>query len=252
MINISLLKEQFNEKIVLKEKRPGITQVFLPLYHEDGDMIDIFLEEGPDKKIKISDHGMTLMRLSYYFDLDTENKRDIFRSIIEKNGAKEESGDIYYEVEPSQIFGGIMQFSQVISKVSNLKILKREMIKSLFYEMLDEFVEKELQKFNPIKDFNPIEEEETYSVDYKFPGKEKPLYFFGIKDGSKAKFVAINCLTFIRKKIPFRSVVVHEDFEELSKKDKVIITNAVDKQFTSLDEFQRLGSEYFEREILFN
>ncbi|MGC8683718.1 MAG: hypothetical protein ACP5UJ_07295, partial [Athalassotoga sp.] len=54
-----LLKEQFNNRISLKEKREGIIQVFAPLYHEDGDMMEIFLEELPTGKIRICDHGMT-------------------------------------------------------------------------------------------------------------------------------------------------------------------------------------------------
>lgn len=251
MINnyLNLLKEQFNNRISLKERRPGIIQVVAPLYHEDGDMIDIFLEKTSNDRVRICDHGMTLMHLSYSFDLNTENKRKIFKSIIEEMGAEEEDGNIYYEVEPSQLFNGIMQFSQIISKVSNIKILKREMVKNLFYEMLDEFVEKELRKFNPVKSFTPIEEE-TYAVDYKIDGREKPLYLFGVKDSAKARLVTINCLTFIQKKISFRSVVIHDNFDDLPNKDKIIITNAVDKQFTSLEEFQKSGVEYLEREAL--
>ena len=243
-----LLKEQFNNRISLKEKREGIIQVFAPLYHEDGDMMEIFLEELPTGKIKICDHGMTLMRLSYSFDLNTENKNKIFRSIIEQNGAGEENGNIFLEVDRSQIFNGIMQFARIISIVSNMNILKREMIKNLFYEMLDEFVQTDLRKFNPIKSFAPLEED-IYMVDYKIEGKEKPLYLFGVKDSAKARLVTINCLTFIQKKISFRSVAIHENFDDLPQKDKSIITNVVDKQFTSFDEFQKLGPEYFEREI---
>jgi hypothetical protein len=35
------LRSEFNGHIAFKEKRPGILQVFAPLFHEDGDMIDI-------------------------------------------------------------------------------------------------------------------------------------------------------------------------------------------------------------------
>lgn len=69
---IALLKEQFNHQIAFREKRPGIFQMIAPLYHEDGDMIEIFLENlyGNDTPIRICDHGMTIMRLSYNFDID--------------------------------------------------------------------------------------------------------------------------------------------------------------------------------------
>ena len=76
---IDLLQKQFGDFVRLEEKRPNIQQVYAPLYHEDGDMMDLFLDLPKDanltedKEIRISDHGMTLMRLSYGFDLDTPN-----------------------------------------------------------------------------------------------------------------------------------------------------------------------------------
>ena len=62
---LDALKNQFNDRIRFVEKRPGIFQLIAPFYHEDGDMLEIYLEgiEG-NGKIRISDHGMTIMRLS--------------------------------------------------------------------------------------------------------------------------------------------------------------------------------------------
>jgi hypothetical protein len=54
------------------------------IYHEDGDMVDIFLENPPngngDRLVRVCDHGMTLMRLSYSYDLDTPKKEEIFNT----------------------------------------------------------------------------------------------------------------------------------------------------------------------------
>jgi hypothetical protein len=62
--------------------------------------------------------------------------------------------------------------------------------------------------------------------------------------------VALSCLEFEKRNIPFRSVVVHEDFENgLSKKDQTRITSAADKQFTSLNDFQSHAEQYFSREV---
>ncbi|MCX5873213.1 MAG: DUF1828 domain-containing protein, partial [Deltaproteobacteria bacterium] len=84
---LDLLKEQFNSQVLFRERRPGIIQLIAPLYHEDGDMVDIFLEtiNGDQEKIRVCDHGMTLMRLSYNFDLDTPNKERIFQRILSEN-----------------------------------------------------------------------------------------------------------------------------------------------------------------------
>ena len=55
----------------------------------------------------------------------------------------------------------------------------------------------------------------------------------------------------LRSEIPFRSVVVHENFEALTTKDRRILTNVVDKQFTDLDDFQKSGADYIRREIAY-
>jgi len=62
---IELLQYQFGDFVRLEEKRPNIQQIFAPLYYEDGDMMDVFLDLPKDadlskeQRIRISDHGMT-------------------------------------------------------------------------------------------------------------------------------------------------------------------------------------------------
>ena len=52
-----------------------------------------------------------------------------------------------------------------------------------------------------------------------------------------------------KTRIPFRSLIVHEDFEgALSTKDQTRITNVADKQFTSLADFTQNAEEYLARE----
>ena len=82
---LDLLREQFNHHVAFRERRPGVLQLLAPLYHEDGDMMEIYLEprNGGEERVRICDHGMTLMRLSYSFDLDTPNKERIFQKILE-------------------------------------------------------------------------------------------------------------------------------------------------------------------------
>jgi len=48
--------------------------------------------------------------------------------------------------------------------------------------------------------------------------------------------------------IAFKSVVVHEDFENLRRNDRTRITNAADKQFTTLDDFREKAEEFLARE----
>ena len=56
------------------ERRPGIYQLIVPILHEDGDMVDIYLQDSPrgPGDVRICDFELTLMRLSYTHDINTD------------------------------------------------------------------------------------------------------------------------------------------------------------------------------------
>jgi hypothetical protein len=213
-------------------------------------MLDIYLKElaNGGNLIRICDYGMTLMRLSYSYDIDTPNKEKIFKRILLENGVCFDQGNIYIDAKPEEIYPRVMQFSQVVAKISNMSYFKREVIKSLFYELLDEFVEESLQKYNPQRGILPIAERDELEVDYKLEVGKKPFYMFGVKDRDKARIVTISCLEFIRGGLPFRSIAVLEDSDNLGRKDRDRLTNAIDKQFPTLDDFRESGIPYLKRE----
>ena len=63
------------------------------------------------------------------------------------------------------------------------------------------------------------------------------------------QWAPLSCLEFQRHRLPFKSMMVHQDFESgIRRKDRTRITNAADKQFTSLDHFREVGPQFFERE----
>jgi hypothetical protein len=246
---IGLLRNQFNQRIHVQEKRPGILQLFAPLYHEDGDMIDIYLEQpNGNGAIRISDHGMTLMRLSYNYEIDTPNKERIFNRILAENRLLFVNGRIYMDALPESLYPSILQFAQGVAKVSNMRLFKREVIKSLFYEILDEIVLDQFKKFHVRPKVLPIPVRDDLEVDYEIFPNKKPFYLFGVKDDYKARLVVISCLEFQRNRLPFTSVIIHEDFDALTRKDRKRITSAADKQFTDLDDFKKNSLGYIERE----
>jgi len=246
---LDLLRAQFNNRVDFREKRPGVLQLILPLYHEDGDMIDIFIESrNGDNVIRISDYGMTLMRLSYSFDLDTPNKERIFSKILSENLVTEDNGKLYLDTKPESLYPSILQFAQTVAKVSNMRLYKREVVQSLFYEILAEVIEEDLKIYSPRPNIFPLPDRDDLEVDYQFDIKPYPIYLFGVKDSAKARLATICCLEFQRAKLKFKGFVVHEDFDNLSKKDRNRITSATDKQFISLDDFRSNARQVFERE----
>ncbi len=251
MTGLDSLKEQFNGHLAFSERRPGVHQVLAPLFHEDGDMVDIFLEEpvNGSGKIRIGDHGLTLMRLSYSYDVDTENKQRIFNRILSECRIQEQDGRLFLDAEPERLYPAILQFAQTVAKISSMQYYKREVIQNLFYEMLEEFVTEKLSEYNPRRKTFPIPEHDEYEVDYQFDIGSRPIFLFGVKDTGKSRLATISCLEFQRRNVSFKGVMVHQDFESaLAKKDRTRITSASDKQFTSLDDFRENGLRFFERE----
>lgn len=248
---IEQLRKGFNDRILVKEKRPGIRQLFAPLYHEDGDMIDIFFSEvrtNGEKVIRISDFGMTLMRLSYHYDLNTPKKEQVFQKILSQNELSEENGNIYLDAKPENLYPAVMQFASAIAKISSMKLYKRAVIHTMFYELLGEFIEDNLKQYNPVPAYQPIENRDDLEVDYRLEAGKRSIFLFGAREVAKSRLITISCQAFLLEKLKFTSCVVHEDFNTLPKKDITRITSAVDKQFTTLDDFRENGLQFLERE----
>lgn len=248
---LSNLKAEFNQHISFKERRPGVLQVVAPLFHEDGDMMDMFLDlpKTFSMPIRVSDHGMTLMRLSYSYEVDTPTKRKILNRILSENGVTEERGRFFIEAGPANLYPAIMRFAQTIAKVSNMQMFKREVIQSLFYETLNDFVVSELSAYRPEHNFLPISARDDLDVDWRFPLPGRDIYLYGVRDTPKAQLVGLSCLEFRRLDLSFRSVIIHEDLENgLSKKDQRRITNIADKQFATFPDFAAEARQYFARE----
>lgn len=244
------LKAQFQNRVSFKEKRPGTFQLVAPYYHEDGDMYDVFIEEQErGTSLRITDKGLTLMRLSYSYQIDTPNKERIYRQILSEHGVQDDRGELRIETSPDSLLDAVSRFTQTITSVSNMALYRRDIVRNLFYEMFTEFVTEELSRFSPESDFLPLPEREELSVDFRFSTPHKPIFLFGVKDSAKSRLVTIACLEFLRQEIPYRSLVVHENFDTLPVKDRRIITNVVDKQFTDLDDFEKSASDYLSREI---
>lgn len=141
-----------------------------------------------------------------------------------------------------------MNFVQSIAKICSMRYFKRELIESLFYEMLDEFIQTSLKKYNPGRNILPIPDRDDLEADYQFSPNGLPVYLFGVKDTAKARLATISCLEYQRARLKFRSYIIHEDFEKLPRKDRNRLTSACDKQFTSLDDFKSNAVTFFEKE----
>jgi len=245
MLNLEDLRKQFNN-IDFSEKRPDLFQVIIPYFYPDGDMYDIFIEDLGGN-IRISDYGLTLMKLSYSFDIDTDHREEVLSEIISQNRCAYNDGNIFLDIKPRQFEGGLYQFIGAISKVSAMNMMSRNITQSEFYKLLNDFMLDSFSKLGVKSGIHPTDDD-TIKVDYLIPA-QKPIYLFGVDTNDKASKVVIDCMDLQKNNHNFRSLIIPNDIDKLNKYYRRKLINHTDKQFASFSDFKMVGASYIDREL---
>ena len=225
------------------ERRPGIHQVIIPIFHEDGDMVDIYVHDSPmgDGYVRICDFGMTLMRLSYTFEVSTPARERILESVLINNGVKRGDDGLYLDAPIGIVYQSVLQFAGCVQKVCNMRYWSRETVRSAFYDDLNEYVASEMKRFSPVQNHAPLAGNDILSVDWFLEHNGRSLYVFGVRGNDKAKDVTISLLEFQKAQLSFISLVAHEDIDELGKRAKRYLTDNADLQYSTLGAFRERG-----------
>lgn len=221
------------------ERRPGEIQLIIPILHEDGDMVDIYLVDSPrgEGYVRICDFGMALMRLSYTYDINTPTRQQIFDSILINSGVHNNGGNLYLDSPIERLYEGILQFAGCVQKVCNMRYWGREQVRSAFYDDLEKYVSSELSRFAPLADQSPLPEH-PISVDWQLTYNSRQFYLFGVRGNNKAKNVTIALLEFQKERLPFISLVVHEDIDDLGNRERHHLIRNADRQYPVLSDFE--------------
>lgn len=245
---VAALNQQMAGGVDVYERRPGRHQLLVPILHEDGDMVDIYLQSSPcgDSYIRICDFGMTLMRLSYTFDEASPARRRILDSILINNDIRNDAGDLYLDTPANSLYRSVLQFAGCVQKVCNMRYWAREVHRSTFYDDLGEYVTAELKPFSPIADLSPLPDY-PIGVDWCLTHNERVFYLFGVRGNDKAKNWAISLLEFQKAKLLFISLIVHEDMDDLGRREMLYLTRNADLQYPVLNDFRQKAVADVER-----
>ena len=232
----------------LVQRRAGKHQLIAPIYHEDGDMLDIYLKSSSlgDGYVRICDYGLALMRLSYTFELNTGTKREILNSILKNSDVEEDNGNLYIDVELDYLFEGIMQFAGCVQKVCNMRYWSREVVRSAFYDDLGNHVASSFQDFQPQPKLIPLPSL-GLTVDWTLTLDRRSFFLFGVRGNDGANRVSITLLEFTLAQLSYVSIVVHEDMTELGTREQTVLTRHADKQYPNLDGFRESGVQDLQR-----
>lgn len=243
-MNIRSVRESLNTPLSagfdLYERRPGKHQLILPIHHEDGDMVEIYLQDSPkgDGYVRICDYGLTLMRLSYTYEISIPTRQQIFDSILINNDVGNEEGNLYIDAPIHKLAESILQFAGCAQKVCNMRYWSREITRSAFYDDLEAYVTSHLRIFSPNANQFPLPDYPV-GVDWSLKLDSWNFFVFGVRGNDKAKVVALALLEFQKAELLFTSLIVHEEMEALGKKEYIFLTRNADKQYPGLKDFQK-------------
>jgi len=203
-------------------------------------MVDIYLQESPrgEDYLRICDFGMALMRLSYSYEINSETRENIFDSILTNNGVMVDQGNLYMDAKRNILYESILQFAGCSQKVCNMRYWSKERTRTSFYEDLKEYITSELQAYSPEPDKEPISDYDIISVDWSMTCNNRNFYLFGVHNNDKAKSATISLLELQKANLPFMSLVVHEEMEDLGGKERTYLTQNADKLYPTLDDLR--------------
>lgn len=245
---LNILKTNLNNSFNIIEKKENLYQIFAPFYYSDGDMMDIFVKINPlSDTVTVCDCGLTLMRLSYDYDISTGKRQNILKTILAENNVKYDNENLSIITKPQFLFQNILTMTQVISKISTMSLYQRDIISSLFYEQINDYITTDLKNFAPKTDFTPLADRDELTVDYCFDAGNKPIFLFAVKGSDRAKNAVISMLSFQKENLSFIGAVVYDNFANLGSKDQKLLTSAADKQFYDFQDFKKNAANFISR-----
>lgn len=227
-------------EVRLNSKSEDLIIIDTPFTFPDGDPYQIYLKEMPGGIMRLTDMGHTLMHLSY--DNDIELFRDGTRAkllgqIKAETFLSEDDGEFYIDTSMLNIGADIFKIAQALTKINDLTFLNRFRIESTFYEDLKHDIVDIVGEDKLHEDYiyTPMNNAEDYPIDFMIPGKQDPLFLFGVPNKDKVRLTTIILERLLRSNAAFDSLIVFAEQESIPKRDLARLSNVGGEMIASLD-----------------
>lgn len=229
-------KEKVCEEIHLIPEGLSRYVVSHPFTFDDGDHHIIILKKMGEDWL-LSDEGHTIMHLSYEdIDLQHGGYREIIDNAVSAFGLENRQGELMLRIPEARFGDALFSFIQALVKISDIKYLQRERIRSLFMEefkgFLGETIPQEYRQF----DYSHPERDpqHVYTIDCLLKVKARPIFIFGIPGDSKCQ-TATNIIYWWEKQQPvFDVMAIFENQEEINRKMLARFSDVCGRQFSNL------------------
>ena len=220
----TLLCERLCEDVAVDARPDGELMLRTHFTFPDGDGYPFHLAEAASGGLRLSDHGHTLMHISYEHDIDaflTGTRGMLLERIVGESGIHHDDGVFSVDTAPDRLPEAIFTFGQALTRVYDLTLLSRSNVGSTFYDDLADCLSGFVDAAKMERDYQPdIPNAEAYPVDYRIEGKSGvPLFVYGVPNRDKARLTTIMLAYFHRHHLEFESIIVFEDQAEIPRVD---------------------------------
>jgi hypothetical protein len=256
-VNPETIQQQFrdkvSEKVRLVSEGQNRFRVFTPFQFDDRDHLAIVLR-AQNGGWSFSDEGHTHMHLTY--DMSEKNlqrgtRQKIISNALDAYSVEDLEGELTLAVDEDRFGDALYDFVQALLKITDVSYLSRERVRSTFIEDFREFMVQQVPESRRTFDWSdPVRDTPgNYVVDCSVNGSARPLLVFALPGDDRVRDATIAILQFERWGMPFRSMGIFEDQEQINRKVLARFSDTCEKQFSSMAPNRDRIARYLEEEM---
>jgi len=239
-MNTTNIEQDFQKKVCdeVRLLPEGLMRYIVehPFTFDDGDHYIVILRNVAGEW-ELSDEGHTIMHLSSEaIDLHKGNYKEIIDNTVSAFGLTNREGELALSIPEMRFGDALFSFIQALVKISDVKYLERERVRSLFMDefrgFLTEIVPDDRRKFE--YHHSQRDPSRVYPIDCRIAATPKPLFIFGITNDSKCQTATTIIYWWEKQAEPFNVMAIYENQEEINNRIQARFSDVCGKQFSNL------------------